>query len=66
MEERRSISKILVDKRTGKRYPRHTSEDNVTTGLKTVRVNMKNWVDSTQDRDYWKALAIAALNLWAS
>ena len=27
---------------------------------------MKNWVDSSQDRDYWRALINATLNLWVS
>ena len=31
--------------------------------LKEIRINTRNWVDSTQDRDCWRALVIAALNL---
>jgi hypothetical protein len=30
--------------------------------LKEIRVDSKNWVDSAQDMDYWRALANAALN----
>ena len=26
-------------------------------------INAGNWVDSAQDRDYWRTLVIAALNL---
>ena len=26
-------------------------------------INAGNWVDSAQDRDYWRALVISALNL---
>ena len=29
--------------------------------LKEIGVNTRNWVDSTQDRDYWRALLNAAL-----
>ena len=31
--------------------------------LEEIGINMKNWVDSTQDRDYWRALVNAELNL---
>ena len=31
--------------------------------LEEIGINTKNWVDSTQDRDYWRALVNAALNL---
>ena len=31
--------------------------------LKEIIINMKNWVDSAQDRDYSRALVNAALNL---
>ena len=27
------------------------------------RINRRNWVDSTQGKDYWRTLVIAALNL---
>ena len=30
--------------------------------LKEIGVNTRNWVDSAQDRDYWRALVNAALN----
>ena len=31
--------------------------------LKEISINTKNWVDSAQDRNYWRALVNAALNL---
>jgi hypothetical protein len=31
--------------------------------LKEITINTRNWVDSTQDRDYWRALVNATLNL---
>ena len=31
--------------------------------LEEIGVNVSNWVDSAQDRDYWRALVNAALNL---
>ena len=31
--------------------------------LKEIGISMRNWVDSTQDRDYWRALVNAELNL---
>ena len=31
--------------------------------LEEIGINARNWVDSTQDMDYWRALVNAALNL---
>jgi hypothetical protein len=31
--------------------------------LEEIGINTRNWVDSAQDRDYWRALVNAALNL---
>ena len=61
MEERRSALKMLTGNPTGKRplgRPRSRRED-----LEEIGVNAGNWVDSAQDRDYWKDLVNAALNL---
>ena len=35
-------------------------EDNIRMGLEVIYINAGNWVDSAQDRDYWRALANAA------
>ena len=48
MENGRSAFKILTGKPTGKR---------------PLGRLMRRWVDSAQDRDYWRALVNAALNL---
>ena len=31
--------------------------------LKEIAINTRNWVDSTEDRDYWRTLVNAVLNL---
>ena len=31
--------------------------------LKETDIDMRNWTDSAQDRDYWRALVNVALNL---
>ena len=66
MEEGKSAFQILTDKPTGKRplgRPRHRWEDNIRTDLEEIGINARNWVDSAQGRDYWRALVNAALNL---
>ena len=43
--------------------PRRKWEDNIRTDLEEIGINTGNWVDSAQDRDYWRALVNAGLNL---
>ena len=63
MEEGRTAFKILTGKPTGKRpTPRRRWEDNIRMNLEEIGINAGTWVDSTQDRDYWRALVNAALN----
>jgi hypothetical protein len=40
--------------------------DNIRMNLKEIGIDTRNWVDSVQDRDYWRALVNAALNFWVS
>ena len=66
MEEGRNAFQILIGKPTGKRLlwrPRHRREDNIRMDLKGIGINTRNWVDSAQDRDYWRALVNVALNI---
>ena len=52
---------------TGKKRPlgrlRCRWEDNIIMDLKKIGINMRNWVDLTQDRNYWRTLVNATLNL---
>ena len=57
MEEGRSAFEILTGKIPFGR-PRSRWDD-----LEEIGVNAVNWIDSTQDRDYWRALVNVALNL---
>ena len=66
MEEVRSALKILTGKPTGKRplgRPRRRWEDNIRIGLEQIGINAGNWVGSAWDKDYWRVLVNAALNL---
>ena len=54
-------------KPTGKRplgRPRRRWEDNIRMDLKEIGIDMRIWVDSAKDGDYWRALVNMALNLW--
>ena len=62
MEEGRSAFKMLTGKRPLGRFRRRW-EDNIRMDLEDIGINAGNWVDSAQDRDYWKALVNATLNL---
>ena len=57
--------RILTGKPTIKRplgRPRLRWEDNIRMDLKELGINMRNWVNSSQGRDYWRALANVILN----
>ena len=66
MEEGTSALKMLTGKPTGKipseRFRRRW-EDNIRMDLEEIGINAGNWVDSAQDRDYWRSLVNVALNL---
>ena len=65
MEKGRTAFKILTGAPTGKRplgRPRRRSEDNIRMDLTEIGINTRIWVDSTQDRDYLRAIVNLALN----
>ena len=66
MEEGRSAFRILAGKPTGKMSlgePMCKWEDNIRIDSKEIGINTRYWVDSAQDRDYWRAIMNSALNL---
>ena len=66
MEEGRSSLTILTATPAGKRplgRPRHRWEDNTRMDLNKIGINTWDWVISAQDRNYWRVLVNAALNL---
>ena len=61
-----SVFKIFTGNPTGMRLlgrPTHRWEDNIIMDLKKINIITRNWVDSAQDRDYWRTLVNAALNV---
>ena len=66
MEEGGTAFKILTAKPTEKRplgRLRRRWDENIRMDLEEIGINADNWVDSAQDRNYWRALVNAALNL---
>ena len=60
MEEGGSAFKMLTGTPTGKRplgRPRRRWEDNIRMDLEEIGINAGTWVDSGQDRDFWRALS---------
>ena len=55
-----ATDKPIENKVIGK--PRCRWEDNIRIELKSI--NVRNLTDLSQNRDYWRALVNAALNLW--
>ena len=69
MKDGWSAFKILTGTPTGKRHlgrPRRIWEDNIRMDLKETGINTRNWIDTAQDRNYWRDLVNAALNFRVS
>ena len=66
MEEGRNTFKVLTSKPTGNiplGMPWRRWDDNIRYDLKKIGINTSNRVDSVRDRDNWRALGNAVLNL---
>jgi hypothetical protein len=66
MGERRGAYWILVGRPEGRRplgRPRCRWEDNIKIDLQDVGSEGVDWIDMAQDRDRWRALVSAVMNL---
>jgi hypothetical protein len=64
--EKRNAYRILVGKPEGKRQlgrPRRRWVDNIKMDLREVGWDGMDWIDLAQDRDRWRALVNAVMNL---
>ena len=66
MEEGRSVYRVLLGKPEGRRplgRPRCRWEDNIRMDLRDVGCGCLDWMEPAQDRDRWRALVSAVMNL---
>jgi hypothetical protein len=64
--ERRGVYRVLVGKSEGKRplgRRRRRWDDNIKMGLQEVGCGGMDWIELAQDRDRWRALVNAVMNL---
>jgi hypothetical protein len=64
--EERGVCRVLVRKPEGKRpleRPRRRWEDNIKMNLQEVGCGGMDWIGLAQDRDKWRALVNAVMNL---
>jgi hypothetical protein len=67
--EKRNEYRVSVGKPGGKRplgIPRHNWEDNIKTDLREIGGDAMDWIDLTQDRYNWVALANTEINIGIS
>ena len=60
-------SEVLAGKPEGKRplgRPRHRWVDNIRTDLQEVGCGYMDWIGLAQDRDRWRTLVSAVMNVW--
>jgi hypothetical protein len=60
--DRRGAWRVLVGKRPLRRL-RHVWEDNIKKDLQEVGWVGMDWIDQAEDRDRWRALVNAVMNL---
>ena len=66
MEEVRGVYRVLVGKPEGKRpmgRPRCRWEDNINMDLQKVGCEGMDWIELAQNRDRWRALVNAVMNI---
>ena len=64
--KRRGLYRFLVGKPDGKNplgRPRRRWEDNINMNFQEVECGVMDWIELAQDRDRWRALVNAAMNL---
>jgi len=66
MGDRRGVYRVLVGKHEGKRplgRPRRRWENNIKMDLQEVGCGGIDWIELAQDRDSWRALVYAVMNI---
>jgi hypothetical protein len=66
MGEERKVYKVLVGKPDGKRplgRPRRRWEDGIIMDLREIGLGDVDWIRLAQDRDRWRAVVSAVMNL---
>jgi hypothetical protein len=66
MGEKRKVNKVLVGKPEGKRplgRPRRRWEDGIRMDLREIGLVGVDWIRLSQDRDRWRAVLSAVMNL---
>jgi hypothetical protein len=67
MGEERKMYKVLVGKPEGKRplgRPRRRWEDGIRIDLRDIGLGSVDWIRLAQDRDRWRDVVSAVMNLW--
>jgi hypothetical protein len=63
----REVYRVLVGKQEGKRplgRPRRRWVDNIRMDLQEVGCGFMDWIGMAQDRDRWRTVVSAVMNIW--